>query len=75
MASRETRLYGLFQKNSDGWHRILPEQAYKKSIAVRMWQELILQGAIGAAPPREIRVLPQPKQPVSPARQQRRRKT
>lgn len=68
-------MYGLFQKDSDGWHRILPEQAYTKSRAVKVFQELLIQGAIGAAPQRELRVLPQPKPAVSPAKEQRRRKT
>ena len=48
LTRRETRLYGLFQLNAEGkWERLLPGVAYRKTEAVKHFQSVLLDGAMG----------------------------
>lgn len=40
--TRETRLYGLFENQGGQWVRLFPAIAYKKSVAVRLFQNALL---------------------------------
>jgi hypothetical protein len=58
---KQSRLYGLFEKQNDKWVRLYPDMAYTKSSAVRVFQNALLAGAFGGPDVkgiRELRVLP-----------------
>lgn len=42
---KETRLYGLFEKVDGKWVRLCPSCAYKKSLAIRIFQNHLLAGS------------------------------
>jgi len=43
---KETRLYGLFEKQDGRWVRLIPNMSAKKSAAVRIFQTLLLSGTL-----------------------------
>lgn len=43
---KETRQYGLFEKQDGRWIRLLPNISAKKSAAVRIFQNLLLSGTL-----------------------------
>ena len=52
---RETRRYGLFERDGTKWKDISGGLYLPKSKAVRLWQNALLAGAFGPSPERRLR--------------------
>ena len=43
------RMYGLFERQDGKWVRLYPEMAYRKDVAVKLFQNALLAGIFGDA--------------------------
>ena len=46
MRSKETRLYGLFERQEGKWIRLFDTLSFRKSVAVRLFQNHLLSGTM-----------------------------
>jgi len=65
MSENPPRKYGLFEMGPDGkWVRLAPSLAYKKTDAVRIFQNELLNAALSGGPRRELRPVKSEPDPI-----------
>ena len=52
---KDTRMYGLFEKQGSKWVRLVPTLAFRKKIAVSVFQNMLLNAVFSGGPERRLR--------------------
>lgn len=54
---KDTCMYGLFEKQDGRWVRLAPTPAFRKKIAVSVFQNMLLSAVFSGGPERRLRVV------------------